>query len=123
MTVTKTTQFKEADLLKIHADRANENYHWLSILKAKEVYSQSKTSILDVCHTYGIPLRQLSTHGQLLMSQPCFDHILTHAKELASTSQEDTGQARLQRLRAEAENEVRADLKREFKAKLEAASI
>ena len=122
MTAPKLTKYKKADLLKIHTDKATQNYHWISLIAAKAIYSQNRSAILNVCHTYGVPMRQLSNHGQLLMSQPAFDHVLTHTPELESNSEGDTAMAKLERITSEAEAEARAEIKAEFKAKLEAAT-
>jgi hypothetical protein len=123
MTVKKNkiTAYKPADLLQIHNDKASENYHWLSILRGKEVYSQSRSSIMQICHIYGVPMRQLSERGQLLFSQPAFDYVLTNTPELFSTSQEDTADARLSRLQNEAENEIKAELKTSYEKRLKAS--
>ena len=118
------TQYKPADLEKLHTDEATAGASgWISLIRAKEVFSQSRSAIIDVCHTYHVPLRQLSNHGQLLMSEIAFNYVLTHTPELASTSEQDTGQARLQRLRSEAEQEVKAQMKKEYLAKLEATKL
>ena len=92
------------------------------MLRAKEVYSQSRSSLFNICTTYGIPMRQLSHHGQLLMSQPAFDHVLLTATELESTSETDTAMAKLERINKEAEDQARAEVKAAMIAKLEAAT-
>jgi len=122
MTASKLTQYDKQDLLKVHTDKATENYNWLSLIAAKQIYSQNRSAILNVCHTYGVPMRQLSDHGQLLMSQPAFDYVLTMTPELESTSEGDTAMAKLARISKEAEDEARAELKAEFKKKLEQAT-
>ena len=116
------TKYKKADLIKIHTERATSSYHWISLLNAKAVYSQSRSSLFSICTTYGIPMRQLSHHGQLLMSQPCFDHVLLTASELESTSENDTAMAKLERINKEAEDLARAEVKAAMIAKLEAAT-
>ena len=122
MTASKLTKYKKADLLKIHTEKATENYNWISLIAGKQIYSQNRSAILNVCNTYGVPMRQLSQHGQLLMSQPAFDYVLTMTPELESNSEGDTAMAKLERINKEAEDEARAEIKAEFKARLEKAT-
>ena len=114
----KLTKFKAADLMAIHNEKCNEGYGWLPMLRAKETYSANRSVLMRFCESYGVPTRQLDTRGQLLMSQPAFDYVLTMATELQGTHLEDNAIARLDSIRNQEEQVVRAKIRAEFEEKL-----
>lgn len=118
---TKLTKFKDGELLAIHQEKCNQDYGWMSMLTGKDRYSQSRRSILQICTAYGVPTRCLTETGQVLFSQPAFDHCLTVCKELQNTSNEDTTTMRLEKIKAEEEQKVREKYRRQYEEKLNAS--
>jgi len=117
----KLTKFKAGELLAIHEEKSNQDYGWMSMLTAKDRYSQSRRSLMQVCTTYGVPTRCLAEGSQVLFSQPAFDHVLLTADELQNTNPEDTAQMRLETIKQEEEQKIREKYRREYEQKLNAS--
>jgi len=115
--MAKTTTYTRKQLLEIHYQRATANYGWISTIRAKEIYDQPRNGLVDLCVAYNIPMVDIG-RGSTLISQPAFEYVLTHSPELMDCTGEDTVTARLSRLQAESDAEVKAAMRAKLEQQL-----
>lgn len=115
--MAKTTTYTRKRLLEIHDQKATADYGWISALRAKEIYDQPRSTMVTICNAYNVPMVNLGK-GSTLISQPAFEHVLTHSPELLDCSGEDSAMARLDRLQAESDKEVKAAMRAKLEQQL-----
>ena len=119
---SRFTVHTREELLEVHNRLASERFSWAGMQSLKEHYGQSKNVIAAICHQYNVPMLKLSDAGGELVSWPALDYVLANTPELASNTGEQSAVAKVQRLQAEAEAEVKQDLRDKFTKQLETAT-
>ena len=118
-TADNRTRYTLKELMAVHQKKSAPDYGWLSTLRAKDIYSQPRSVIDNLCATYEVPRIVLKTDGQVLISQPCLDHILTNSPELLDTTHEQAFDVKIQQVKEQAEAELKAEFKAAYQQKLE----
>ena len=118
-TADNRTRYTLKELMAVHQKKSEPGYGWLSTLRAKDIYSQPRSVIDNLCAIYEVPRIVLKTDGQVLVSQPCLDHILSNSPELLDTTHEQAFDVKIQQVKEQAEAELKAEFKAAYQQKLE----
>ena len=118
-TADNRTRYTLKELMAVHQKKSEPGYGWLSTLRAKDIYSQPRSVIDNLCAIYEVPRIVLKTDGQVLISQPCLDHILSNSPELLDTSHEQAFDVHIQEVKEQAEAELKEAFKAAYQTKLE----
>ena len=114
------TKFRPAEMRQHHAD-CKDQLKWLPFIEARDKYQIGATELRKLCEIYSIPTMTLDNRKTALVSVPCLEKVLICAKELHSTTSEDSAKQRHEKMAAEAEATARREMIEEFKSKLQTA--
>ena len=112
------TKFKANEMLQHHFDCTHQ-YKWMPFIEAREKYQVSGTVLGDLCKTYSIPTITLDERRTALVSVPCLERVLICAKELHSTTSEDSAKQRHKKMAEEAAETARRQMIEAYKSKLQ----
>ena len=109
-------------LIQIHRDERKPGWSWASATDIRDNYHITGQVLLMMHQRYGLPQLLSDRNAKPVYSLPALEHILESVDEMHDTYIEDTNRDRLERLKAEAEDQVREKLRNEFEAKLTASA-
>ena len=114
------TKFTTTGMEKVHDDCTHQ-FKWLPFIEAREKYQVSGTVLGNLCKTYSIPTITLDERRTALVSVPCLERVLIAAKELHTTTSDDSARQRHTKMAAEAEATARREMIEDFKSRLQTA--
>jgi len=109
-------------LIQIHRDTRKPGWSWASATDIRDSYHITGQVLLMMHQRYGLPQLLSDRNAKPVYSLPALEHILESVDEMHDTYTEDTNRDRLEKLKAEAEDQVREKLRNEFEAKLTATA-
>ena len=115
----KTHGLSQDKLMQIHRDTRQPGWSWATGAEIKEQYSISGHTLSLMRQRYGLPQMVADNHAKPAYSLPALEHLLESVPEMLSTTIEDTNRDRLEKLRAEADQEVKDALRSELEAKFQ----
>ena len=108
-------------LLKVHRDTHEKGFSWVSAAEVKEKLCMRSQTLSELVAKYGIPTIQSGSQMHPIVSLPALEHVLAYATLLHATTNGDTAQNRLDILRAETEEELKAQMRAELENKFQTA--
>ena len=101
-----------------HAD-CKDQFKWMPFIESRDKYQIGATELRKLCEIYSIPTITLDERRTALVSVPCLERVLIAAKELHTTTSDDSARQRHTKMAAEAEATARREMIEEFKSKLQ----
>jgi hypothetical protein len=106
-------------LMEVHRNTRESGFSWISTSRVKDEYQMRSQTLMELVSKYGIPMIYNSSQTHPLVSLPAVEYVLENATVLHSTRADDTAQQRLEKLKEEANEQVREKLRNELEAKFQ----